>query len=358
MPGSELIPATAPAAVTLAPRELVPVSNPARTVTLTAADGRLASLTAAWLLRHARRSAATATAYQRDLRQWLSYCDRASVDPLRARPADLDLWMADQRLRGARGTRAAAEATVARRVAAVSSWYDYLLANSEDDPYPLVARNPVARAGRPRLSPTYSPTIGLTAPEMDRLLHAADLDGATSCALIRLIFTEGLRVGSALAARVEDLGHDQGHRTLEVRVKGRAAGEPDRIPLPPVVATALDAMLAGRGHPETGPLFHTPTGVPIYHMYAYRLVKRIAKAAGLPAADKLTPHGLRHTAITLYLDATGGDVRGAQRFAGHARPETTMRYDRRRKTYSDHGAYVLAQRFGERSPAASDGPAT
>lgn len=38
--------------------------------------------------------------------------------------------------------------------------------------------------------------------------------------------------------------------------------------------------------------------------------------------------------------------------AGHARPETTMRYDRRRKTYSDHGAYVLAQRFGDRNDGA------
>jgi integrase len=242
----------------------------------------------------------------------------------------------------------AAEATIARRLATVSSWYDYLLANTADDPQPLLSRNPVARVSRPKVNPNHSPTIGLTADEMDRLLAAADADSATSSALIRLVFTEGLRVGSALAALVEDLGHDQGHRTLQVRVKGRAAGEPQRIPLPPVVAAAVEAMLAERGDPAEGPLFLTPSGVPIYHMYVYRLVKRLARAAGISAAEKLTPHGLRHTAITLYLDATGGDVRGAQRFADHARPETTMRYDRRRKTYSDHGAYVLAQRFGDR----------
>jgi integrase len=188
-----------------------------------------------------------------------------------------------------------------------------------------VVRNPVARAARPRLNPHYSPTIGLTAEEMDRLLAAADADSATTCALVRLVFTEGLRGGSALTARVQDLGHDQGHRTLQVRVKGRAAGEPDRIPLPPVVAAAIDAMLAERGNPAAGPLFVTPSGKPIYHMYVYRLVKRLAKAAAIPAAEKLTPHGLRATAITLYLDATGGDVRGAQRFAGHSRPETKPR---------------------------------
>ena len=107
-------------------------------------------------------------------------------------------------------------------------------------------------------------------------------------------------------------------------------------------------MLDERGHPATGPLFCTPSGRPIYHMYVYRLVKRFARAAGIAAAARLTPHGLRATAITLYLDATDGDVRGAQRFAGHARPETTIGYDRGRTTYSDHGAYVLARRFGER----------
>ena len=69
----------------------------------------------------------------------------------------------------------------------------------------------------------------------------------------------------------------------------------------------------------------TPTGRPIYHMYVYRLVRRLARAAGLPVADRLTPHALRHAAITLYLTQTNGNVRGAQLFAGHARPETTMR---------------------------------
>lgn len=184
---------------------------------------------------------------------------------------------------------------------------------------------------------------------MDRLLATADADSATSSALIRLVFTEGLRVGSALTAQIEDLGHDQGHRVLDVQVKGRADDEPDRIPLPPVVDTAVDAMLTERGHPTAGSLFLTPTGRPIYHMYVYRLVKRLAKRAGIAAFEKLTPHGLRATAITLYLDATNGDVRGAQQFAGHARPETTMAYDKRRKTYSGHGAYVLAGRFGART---------
>jgi integrase len=319
---------------------------------LTAAPSRLARLTDTWL--RVRRSERTRAAYRRDLQAWLVHCAQAGVDPLQARTADLDGWIVAQRLRGARtarGTRPAAEATIARRLAAVSSWYDYLIAGTADDQRPLVTRNPAARAARPRLDPDYSVTVGLTDVEMDRLLATADADSAASSALIRLEFTVGLRIGSTLTARIEHLGWDCGHRTLDVTVKG---GTTKRVPLPPVVADAVAEMLAERGNPTAGPLFLTPTGRPIYHMYVYRLVRRLARRAELAAADRLTPHALRHAAITLYLAQTNGNVRGAQLFAGHARPETTMRYDRARRGLSDHGSYVLAGRFGIRARPSTD----
>jgi site-specific recombinase XerC len=326
------------------------IVTPGRTVTTTGPGDdvttRLAALTATWL--KVKTSVHTQRAYRRDLHDWLTHCDRSGIDPLAARMADVDAWIVLQRREGSRGGRPAAESTIARRVAAVSSWYAYLVANTADDPRPLASRNPAAAAGRPKVDPDYSPTIGLTAAEADRLLDAADADSATSSALIRLVFTAGLRIGSALGALVTDLGHDGGHRTLEILAKGNRR---DRIPLPPVVAEAVAEMLAERGNPATGPLFLTPTGRPIYHMYVYRLVQRLARQAGLPAADKLTPHGLRHSAITAFLDQTHGNLRGAQRFAGHADPRTTGRYDRARRGLSDHGAYVLAARFGERQRA-------
>ncbi len=47
---------------------------------------------------------------------------------------------------------------------------------------------------------------------------------------------------------------------------------------------------------------------------------------------RLTPHKLRHSAITAALDATGGDVRRVQRLSRHARLETVMVYDDNRPT--------------------------
>jgi integrase/recombinase XerC len=55
------------------------------------------------------------------------------------------------------------------------------------------------------------------------------------------------------------------------------------------------------------------------------LVHALAGLAGIERA--VNPHGIRHQAITRVLDLTNGNVRIAQRFARHANPATTMRYD-------------------------------
>ncbi|MGH8873779.1 MAG: tyrosine-type recombinase/integrase [Acidimicrobiia bacterium] len=104
-------------------------------------------------------------------------------------------------------------------------------------------------------------------------------------------------------------------------------------------AGAVDAMLAGRGHPEEGPLIAsrrtgealTPPGI----RYALRTV---AKAAGI--GKRLHPHAVRHTAITLALDA-GVSLRDVQDFAGHSNPNTTRRYDAGRWSLDRHATYVL-----------------
>ncbi len=297
-------------------------------------------LTATWL--EQRRSANTRTAYERDLEAWLRRCANHGVDPLLARIADVDDWIAEQRLFGDRGRGPAAESTIARRVSAVASWYAYLQANTAADPVPLVSHNPARTAARPRPDPDDSTTVGLARAEVDRLLATAAEESATSGALLWVLVAGGLRVGSAISARVEDLGRDRGHRVLDITTK---RGRRRRVPLPPVVGEAVDAMLAERGHPSTGSLFLTPSGRPIYELYVYRLIRRLARGAGIPTADQLSPHSLRHTAITELLDVTGGDLRAAQDFAGHADPRTTRRYDRARNNLDRHGAYMLAARF-------------
>jgi site-specific recombinase XerD len=303
---------------------------------------RVRALTAAWL---ARRQPATATAYHEDLTHWLEWCDRLGVDSLHARMMHMDAWIAWQRANGVGGDESpAAEASIARRVAAVSSWYKYLYRNTKDDPQPLALTNPADTDGRPDIDPDNSPTIGLSTAEADRLCRAADADCLRSSALIRLLLYGGLRCGSAIRADVTDLGYDRGYRVLTVRMKG---GKVRRVPIPAALGEVIDAMLASRDNPAEGPLFATSTGGRLDRAYVGRLVQRLARKALIPAAAQLSPHSLRHTFATDYLDA-GGNLRDLQDAMGHADPRTTRRYDRARHNLDRHPAHVLATRFGAR----------
>jgi integrase/recombinase XerD len=303
---------------------------------------RLALLTSAWLM---RRSANTRAAYVKDLANWVAWCERCGITPMTARMIHMDGWIAWQRVHGVGSeSRPAAESSIGRRVSAISSWYKYIQRNTRDDPEPLAATNPADTDARPDADPDYSPTIGLSTAEADKLIRAADAGTTRTAAIVRMLLYLGVRCGAALNADVTDLGHDRGYRTLTLRGKG---GKVQRVPLPVALSVTIDAMLAERGNPAEGPLFATRTGGRLDRAYVLKLVRRIADAAGIPSAGKLSPHSLRHTFATDYLDA-GGNLRDLQDAMGHADPRTTRRYDRARGQLDRHPAHVLATRYGMR----------
>jgi integrase/recombinase XerD len=71
----------------------------------------------------------------------------------------------------------------------------------------------------------------------------------------------------------------------------------------------------------------------------YRIVKRTAKRAGLPAriADHIGAHTLRHTGISIALE-NGATLQEAREHAGHASIETTMIYAHRRNKLEKNAA--------------------
>ena len=136
----------------------------------------------------------------------------------------------------------------------------------------------------------------------------------------------GARVGEVIGADAADLGTDRRHRLLWVTRNQERHG----LPLPPAAAARLDAYLASRKARRTGPLFATSTGGRLFPADVWRVVRRLAARAGLPAdlAGHLGPHAMRRSFATLYLDA-GGSLRDLQNALGHADPRATGRYDRR-----------------------------
>ncbi len=365
----------------------------------------LRELTEVWLTRLASHH--SRIAYKRDLGDWVSWCVQHGLHPLDARMSDVDKWIAMQREHGmgrtavirrypdraklndgevralyarwkakeATQAELAAEAgvkqaslsrrfqrlaaagaatgpsaspssaaSIARRVYAVRAWYDYLILNTAGDPVPLIGHNPAKTKATPKVNKGDSPTVALSRAEADLLIGAADTDGPRSRAIIRFMLTNADRRGTLSTIQVTDLSHDQGHRVLNRVIKGRRKVSD---PVPPPTAEAIDAYLAWRGNPKEGPLFVTRTGRPIDGNYVYHLVRRLAKKAGIPGWDKISPHSLRATAITETHEVTG-DLVLAMELAHHSHTDTTMIYIKRRGQLDRHAAYILAGRYGVR----------
>jgi integrase/recombinase XerD len=89
------------------------------------------------------------------------------------------------------------------------------------------------------------------------------------------------------------------------------------------------------------PLFITRSGRRMDRQAAWKMVKRLARAAGVEGA--VSPHSFRHGFVTCALDA-GAPLHVVQDAAGHADPRTTQRYNRARHSHSldGHATYTLA----------------
>src|SRR4051812_20554615 len=189
---------------------------------------------AAWLLGFG--SASTREAYRRDFDQWAEFVGGLGVAVFDARRGHVEAYA--RSLEAAGRTRA----TVARKLAALSSFYAYALDEE------VIERSPV-KVRRPKLDGD-SQQLGLDRDEVRRLLAAGRASGPRDAALVMLLAMNGLRISEALAATVADLSSARGHRTLTITRKG---GKRALVPLAPAVGEAIDRMLNMRGDHEAPP---------------------------------------------------------------------------------------------------------
>ncbi len=256
-------------------------------------------------------------------RGWCDFLDRAQVPLLAADEVHVLLWMRELRSTGW------AEVTVARKVAAVSSLYAYLVRRK------VLTVNPAECVDRPAVDPDESATQG---PDREQALmiltwtrqHASARDHA----LIAVLLFAGLRVSEAVRADVSDLGQARGHRTLRVVRKG---GKTSTVVLTKTAWAALTRYLGDRAD---GPLFLSRGGVRLTRQRASMTVRSLCTRSG--ASDSFTAHSLRHGFATLSLDA-GVTLTDLQDAMGHADPRTTRRYDRARNRIDRHPGHKLEE---------------
>jgi integrase/recombinase XerC len=187
----------------------------------------------------------------------------------------------------------------------------------------------------------YRDTRGPGRDGFNRLLKIArrrkDSTGLRNLAALRLLFDLALRREEVVSLDVCDVDLERS----SVAVLGKGRSQRTLLTLPPPTHAALSAWIAERGL-EPGPLFvnfdPARKGRRLTGRSLYRIVRNLGTQAGL----RVTPHGLRHAAITEALNLTRGDVRAVQRFSRHRDLRVLNLYDDSREDLGGRVARMVA----------------
>lgn len=185
----------------------------------------------------------------------------------------------------------------------------------------LKAIDPAASLAAPR-APRRLPRA--MSPDQARSLLAVPMSERDK-AIIYLLLDTGIRLSECLMLDLSDVDESQG--TLLIRVgKG---GKQRMVVFESETRDALRLWLSERGKwrvKDYDALFVSEReGTRMTRYGLYKAVKRIAVKAGL--AEVVSPHKIRHTMASIYLDA-GGGIQDLSELLGHTEVSTTWIYTR------------------------------
>jgi integrase/recombinase XerC/integrase/recombinase XerD len=211
--------------------------------------------------------------------------------------------------------RGAMKSTVARKLAAIRTFYRHLVERGE------LEANPADLVSSPKKD-SYLPKV-LKPDEVGELLER--IPGSTPLdlrdrALLELAYAAGLRAEELVNLDVKNLHAD----AEEVRVEGKG-GRTRVVPVGEHAWRALERYLA-RGRTvlsagDSDALFLSKTGKRLSTSDVRRRLKLQTRRAGI------SPHTLRHSFATHLLEG-GADLRTIQELLGHSSISTTQTYTR------------------------------
>ncbi|MFM6047295.1 MAG: tyrosine-type recombinase/integrase [Dolichospermum sp.] len=180
----------------------------------------------------------------------------------------------------------------------------------------------------------YRDTTGVDAPTFKSILQQCDLNtvkGIRDYAILRLLWGNALRRGEVSKLNKGDF--DPTAKTLRILGKGKGT-QYQTIDLSPAAVESINNWLSVRGQIAADtPLFSALDNAHRGHRLTGDAIRKIvceySQNAGI--AKTMSPHRVRHSAITAALDATGGDVRKVQKLSRHSKLDTLMIYDDNRK---------------------------
>lgn len=212
-----------------------------------------------------------------------------------------------------------APATVARKLAAVKSFFDFLVAEG------ALRSDPTENLSSPKVGKSLPKP--LSTAEVEALLEEpaklSSPEAKRDRAMLELLYAGGMRVSELVSTNTSDLNLGAGF----VRCFGKGSKE-RIIPIHRGAVEALEEYLTGARpsllhNKEDEALFLNRRGERLTRQGFWLILKEYAKAAGLKR--EVTPHTLRHSFATHMLSG-GADLRAVQELLGHANISSTQVY--------------------------------
>jgi site-specific recombinase XerD len=269
-------------------------------------------------LRGAGMAEKTRRAYGADVGQLAQWASAHGLDPLAVGPRQL------RRFAGALSERGASRPTVARKVAAVRSFYRMLLQRGE------IEANPADLISTPKRG-SYLPLVlkpGEVASLLERIPGSSPLE-LRDRAMFELTYSTGLRAEELVNLDLESVDPD----AEEVRVEGKGAktrvlpaGEPAWRAVAAYLERGRPRLAAARdGRRAEAALFLSRSGRRLSTSDVRRRLRQAVRRAALQGG--VSPHALRHSFATHLLEG-GADLRTIQELLGHSSLSTTQNYTR------------------------------
>lgn len=261
----------------------------------------------------------TIAAYRNDLNQFLEYVESHAGTELTHWSAvgegDVEAYLTFMKLKD----QPYASSTIARKVAAIKSFYNYLTTQH------IVDENPTLDIDSPKVKKRLPQTLQHS--DVERLLAAPAGDPSPKhlrdLTLLNILYETGMRVTEVVSIQLEDVMLDRSILSSPTR-----HGEGREIPLEKDTKGLLREYLA-KGRPQLAKnnreraLFLNHRGEKLTRQGLWLIIKGYARQAGLDA--DVTPHTLRHS-FAVHRLSKGSKLEDIQRLLGHANISTTQIY--------------------------------
>lgn len=224
-----------------------------------------------------------------------------------------------------------ASSSIARKVAAVKSFFNYLFSKN------IISENPTAKIDSPKVKKRLPQT--LSSEDVERLLKAPARKktpkNLRDTALLTMLYSTGMRVTEVVSLKMEDVDLEQ---TI-LHCPGRDS-ENRELPFDESTKDILTSYLS-EGRPYLAKdkseqaLFLNHRGQQLTRQGLWLIIKAYAKEANL--SKEVTPHTLRHSFAAHKLKS-GSKLQEVQRLLGHANISTTQIYTQLTEEDSDNNS--------------------